>query len=208
MRANVIVLSAWSLLPSDSRSVSPNVPATECIYYYATQGYSEDVLLVEFMYLVFTRMPGESYRRRVGTLLFCLCDVVRALINSLVLILHERFWPRTVGREATYCQTIKCFPTSVHTVILSSLSPPLYILSYYQVFPHLCTYCHTITCFPTSVHTVILSSLSHFCTYCHNIKCFPTSVPTVTLSSVSPPLYILSYYQVFPHLCTYCHTIK
>ena len=138
--------------------MSPNVPATECIYYYATQGYSEDVLLVEFMYLVFTRMPGESYRRRVGTLLFCLCDVVRALINSLVLILHERFWPRTVGWEATYCQTIKCFPTSVHTVILSSLS--------------------------------------HFCTYCHNIKCFPTSVPTVTLSSVSPPLYILSYYQV------------
>ena len=25
----------------------------------------EDVPLVEFMYLVFTRMPGESYRRRL-----------------------------------------------------------------------------------------------------------------------------------------------
>ena len=39
---------------------------------------------MEFMYLVFTRMPGESYRRRVMSLLLCLCDVFRALINSLV----------------------------------------------------------------------------------------------------------------------------
>ena len=35
---------------------------------------------------VFTRMPGESYRRRLGSLLLCLCDVSRALvlINSLM----------------------------------------------------------------------------------------------------------------------------
>ena len=44
----------------------------------------EDVLVVEFMYLVFTRMPGMSYRRRLGSLLLCLYDVFRALINSLV----------------------------------------------------------------------------------------------------------------------------
>ena len=44
----------------------------------------EDVPLVEFMYLVFTRMPGESYRRRLRSLLLCLCYVFRALINSLV----------------------------------------------------------------------------------------------------------------------------
>ena len=30
---------------------------------------NEDVPLVEFMYLVFTRMPGESYRRRLWSLL-------------------------------------------------------------------------------------------------------------------------------------------
>ena len=35
------------------------------------------------MYLVFTRMPGESYRRRLRPLLLYLCDVFRALINSL-----------------------------------------------------------------------------------------------------------------------------
>ena len=40
--------------------------------------------VVEFMYLVFTRMPGVSYRRRLRSLLFCLGDVFRALINSLL----------------------------------------------------------------------------------------------------------------------------
>ena len=46
--------------------------------------FFEDVPLVEFMYLLFTRMPGESYRRRLSSLLLYLCYVFRALINSLV----------------------------------------------------------------------------------------------------------------------------
>ena len=36
------------------------------------------------MYLVFTRMPVESYPRRLGSLLLCLFDVFHGLINSLV----------------------------------------------------------------------------------------------------------------------------
>ena len=36
------------------------------------------------MYLVFTPMPGESYRRRLRPLLVYLCYVFQALINSLV----------------------------------------------------------------------------------------------------------------------------
>ena len=43
----------------------------------------DGVPLVELMYLVFTRMPGESYRRRLRSLLLSLRDVFRALINSL-----------------------------------------------------------------------------------------------------------------------------
>ena len=39
------------------------------------------------MYLVFTRMPGESYRRRLRSLLLYLCCVFRALINFLVLLI-------------------------------------------------------------------------------------------------------------------------
>ena len=44
----------------------------------------EAVPLVEFMYLVFTHMPGEKYRRRLRSLLLYLCYVLRAQINSLV----------------------------------------------------------------------------------------------------------------------------
>ena len=31
------------------------------------------VPLMEFMYLVFTRIPGESYRQQFRSLLLCLC---------------------------------------------------------------------------------------------------------------------------------------
>ena len=46
--------------------------------------FLEDLPLVEFMYLVFIRMPGESYRKRLKSLLLHLRYVFRALINSLV----------------------------------------------------------------------------------------------------------------------------
>ena len=46
--------------------------------------FFEDVPLVEFIYLVFTRMSGESYRRRLMSLLLYLCYIIRALINSLI----------------------------------------------------------------------------------------------------------------------------
>ena len=44
----------------------------------------KEVALAEFLCLVFTHMPGESYSRRLGSLLLCLCDVFRSVINSLV----------------------------------------------------------------------------------------------------------------------------
>ena len=42
------------------------------------------VPLVEFLYLVFTHMPGESYRRRLRSSLLYLCYVFQAKFNSLV----------------------------------------------------------------------------------------------------------------------------
>ena len=45
--------------------------------------FQECTSLLEFMYLVFTRMPGESYLRQLRSLLLRLCDVFQALINSL-----------------------------------------------------------------------------------------------------------------------------
>ena len=41
----------------------------------------EDLHPLEFLYLVLTRMPGESYCRQLRSLLSCVYDVFRALIN-------------------------------------------------------------------------------------------------------------------------------
>ena len=46
--------------------------------------FFEDVSLMEFIYLLFTRMSGESYRRRFRSLMLRLYDVFRARIDSLV----------------------------------------------------------------------------------------------------------------------------
>ena len=53
------------------------------------------------MYLVFTRMPGESCRRRLKQMSSCSCDVYPAISSSLtsVLILHRRSRPRSVSGE-------------------------------------------------------------------------------------------------------------
>ena len=45
-----------------------------------------DVSLVDFVYLVFTRMPSDSFRR---SLFICWCDIFRALINSLNCLLNQ-----------------------------------------------------------------------------------------------------------------------
>ena len=51
-----------------------------------------DVSLVEFVYLVFTRMPGESYCKRLRSFLLCSCDVSRVPVDSLCLLIAHRFW--------------------------------------------------------------------------------------------------------------------
>ena len=59
---------------------------------YATLGglgtyVFQDVPVVKFMYLAFTHMPRESYRKKKTQEVFVvvrMCDVFRALINSLV----------------------------------------------------------------------------------------------------------------------------
>ena len=74
---------AFTCMPGESYR---RIPLVEFMYLVFTRLRGENyrrVPLVEFMYLVFTRMPGKNYRRRLRSLLLCLCDVFRALINSL-----------------------------------------------------------------------------------------------------------------------------
>ena len=53
----------------------------------------EDVPLVEIMYIVFTCLPGESYCRRLRSLLLYLGYVFRVLINSLACLFFVSFSP-------------------------------------------------------------------------------------------------------------------
>ena len=58
--------------------VSPSVPEMEGIIMYILclwgASFFKDVpLVVEFMYLVFTCMPSESYCRQLRSMLLCLC---------------------------------------------------------------------------------------------------------------------------------------
>ena len=83
------VTTMTSLLVADVNS--GNSSADKHVYHHVKHIYRhvyklmlEDVPLVEFMYFVLIRMPGESYRRRLRSLLLYLCQVFRALINSFV----------------------------------------------------------------------------------------------------------------------------
>ena len=45
---------------------------------------------MKFLCLVFSRMSGESNRRRFKSLLLCSCDVVKLQINSLCLFFRHK----------------------------------------------------------------------------------------------------------------------
>ena len=60
------------------------------------------------MYLVFTGITGDSCHRRFGSFLLCSCDVFRALINSLcLLILHKRSKHHSVS-DCNDSETFNC----------------------------------------------------------------------------------------------------
>ena len=85
----------------------------------------EDVPQVEFMYLV---LPGESYRRRLRSLLLYLCDISWALINSLV------FWCHSFQLQQ-YLEWIRAVIIVNHICFFLSFFPPLCISRTGQQIP-------------------------------------------------------------------------
>ena len=61
----------------------------------------EDVSLVEFMYLVFTHMPGKSYGKQFRSLLLYSCDIFQVLTKSLHFLIldHRLSW---IGESSTF----------------------------------------------------------------------------------------------------------
>ena len=91
---------------SESHTQTPN-----CLYLWwslCTLCLLLDVPLVEFTYLVFTRMPDESYRRRLRSLFLYLRYVFRALVTSLLC------WFQTV---LFFLLSASCFGTQVTAVV-------------------------------------------------------------------------------------------
>ena len=90
------------------------------VHYSCLSIYLEDASLVEFMYLVFTRIPCKSCRGRLRSLLLCLCGVFRALINFLVCWFYQ-----------TICLSIyKCFEvTSISAISLLQREFVIYLIA-------------------------------------------------------------------------------
>ena len=72
----------------------------------------ENVPLVEFMYFVFTRMPGESCHRRLRSMLY-LYYVFRALMNSFVCGFNIRIYHST-WCTAVFLEILTVVSTLVH----------------------------------------------------------------------------------------------
>ena len=68
---------------NSSSNCSANLPPDWSVL-HRPETERNDVHPLEFIYLVFTRMPGESYHGRLRSLFLYLCYVFRAQINSPV----------------------------------------------------------------------------------------------------------------------------
>ena len=66
-----------------------------------------DVPLVEFVYLVFTCMPGESYRRRLRSLLLDLGYVFRA---PVCVVLKKFLFKGVLSPSGVYNFSLNYFP--------------------------------------------------------------------------------------------------
>ena len=81
------------------------MPLGVCVFFFLGGGYFfEDVLLMEFIQPNFYSLACQvSYRRRLKSFLLCLCDVFRALINSLVYWFCH-FWNCAQAQPTDWCR--------------------------------------------------------------------------------------------------------
>ena len=115
------------------------------------------------MYLVFTRMPGESYHRRLRSLLLCLCDVFRALINSLVCWFYA--YSVKCRLELSFSRALSLFRSYLYErkqcVIVQNQKSllPHWILVYARVCSRACP---LLYCTPPHYHTSLKRTLPMF----------------------------------------------
>ena len=84
VRTGMYPLLLGEVAPTDHGIWEKQILSITSFAGFVTGQHYTDVPLVEFMHLVFTCMPDESYCRQLRSLLLCVHDVFWALINSLV----------------------------------------------------------------------------------------------------------------------------
>ena len=90
-----------------------------------TSSCHDDVPPVEFMYLLFTCMPGESYRMWLRSLLLYLCQAfwIWVLINCLVcwfvlsVLSHVQQMDRVLAKTAEYIHCVWDWDWEVHQIL-------------------------------------------------------------------------------------------
>ena len=90
-----------------------------------TSSCHDDVPPVEFMYLLFTCMPGESYRMWLWSLLLYLCQAfwIWVLINCLVcwfvlsVLSHVQQMDRVLAKTAEYIHCVWDWDWEVHQIL-------------------------------------------------------------------------------------------
>ena len=143
----------------------------------------ENVPQVEFMYLV---LPGESYRRRLRSLLLYLCDIFWALINSLV------FWCHSFQLQQ-YLQSIRAVVIANHSYFFFSFFPSvMYFKDWSAVSNRQC---------PVTLPSPILN----------DEKC-PVTLPWRTVSSDIAMMNSVQWYRhdqywTMNNVQWHCHTI-
>ena len=131
---------------NSTRGTSSDVPLYICtcmrMYMY----------LVEFMYLVFTCMPGKSYHRQLGSLLLSLCYRFQVLINSFKCVdAAQALWASL------------CFRFLTQVLWASLCLRFLTLIQIYIPSHQLCSSSDTSICFvfPLCACTHFFSSLFH-----------------------------------------------
>ena len=148
----------------------------------------EAVPLAEFTYLVFTRKPGESYRRRLRSLLLCLYDVCGALINSLVC---WYFWLNRI--------TVCCLQENVLTLYYLLCEKHQEILVMLHYWSHKCeTVCVLWTC--QSPGPMGMLTFDYKCSYLgpnHSSGIFTTVSACLLLSVLVGSLFVTRMLDLF-----------
>ena len=114
----------------------------------------EDVPLVEFMYLGFTRMPGESCCRWLRSFLLCFSDILWVLINSLVCWFYMSEAHSVRSQEVCVCVCV-CVCACVCVCVCMCVCACACVCVYVRMCVCMCTRVSVCICMCVCMHACV-----------------------------------------------------